>query len=88
MIRNKYKILLVEDEANIRNLVATVLDTAGYQSVLAKSCAEAKNMFTSYWPDLVVLDLGLPDGDGMEFISFVRKTSTTKFFIILVSTNH
>lgn len=87
MIRNKYKILLVEDEANIRNLVATVLDTAGYQSVLAKSCAEAKNMFTSYWPDLVVLDLGLPDTDGMSLIGFVRKDSLIPIIVLSARTD-
>ena len=66
MIQNKYKILLVEDEANIRNLVATMLDTAGYQAVLATTCQEAKTMYASHLPDLILLDLGLPDKDGME----------------------
>lgn len=61
MKRNKYKILLVEDEANIRNLVATMLDTSGYQTLLAQSCSEAQMLYASYLPDLIVLDLGLPD---------------------------
>ena len=42
MIQNKYKILLIEDEENIRNLVATMLETAGYQTILANSCSQAK----------------------------------------------
>ena len=41
MKQNKYVILLVEDESNIRNLVATMLDTAGYQAIVAGSCADA-----------------------------------------------
>ena len=61
MIQNKYKILLIEDESNIRNLVATMLETAGYQTILADSCTAAKTLFSSYLPDLVILDLGLPD---------------------------
>ena len=47
MNQNKYKILLVEDESNIRNLVATMLDTAGYQTIVAKSWASAQMMFLS-----------------------------------------
>ena len=87
MIQNKYKILLVEDEVNIRNLVATMLDTAGYQTILADSCASAKALFASYMPDLVILDLGLPDMDGMNFLSFVRKEGLTPVIILSARTN-
>ena len=87
MILNRYKILLVEDEANIRNLVATVLETAGYRTVLAESCATAKSLFASHMPDLVILDLGLPDLDGMELISFVRRTSLVPIIVLSARTN-
>lgn len=82
MIQNKYKVLLVEDEDNIRNLVATMLETSGYQAILAESCAEAKTMFSSYLPDLVILDLGLPDTDGMSFLEFVRGDSLTPIVVL------
>lgn len=82
MIQNKYKILLVEDEGNIRNLVATVLDTAGYQTILASCCASGKTLFASYLPDLLILDLGLPDADGMQLLSFVRNTSLTPVIVL------
>ena len=87
MIQNKYKILLVEDEANIRNLVATVLDTAGYQTILADSCAGAKTLYASHLPDLIVLDLGLPDADGMHLLDFVRKDSLTPIIVLSARTN-
>ena len=87
MIQNKYKILLVEDEANIRNLVATMLETAGYQTILADSCAAAQTLFTSYLPDLIVLDLGLPDTDGMSLLSFVRKESLVPVIVLSARTN-
>lgn len=86
MIQNKYKILLVEDETNIRNLVATVLDTAGYQTILANSCSSAMTLFTSYLPDLIILDLGLPDQDGMALLDFVRKDSLTPVIILSART--
>ena len=87
MIQNKYKILLVEDEANIRNLVATMLDTAGYQTILARSCAEAKTLYASYLPDLIILDLGLPDMDGMQLLAFVRVDSLTPIIVLSARTN-
>ncbi len=87
MIKNRYKILLVEDEANIRNLVATMLDTAGYQAIVADTCSVAKTLFTSYIPDLVILDLGLPDMDGMNMLSFVRQNSLTPIIVLSARTN-
>jgi len=87
MVLNKYKILIAEDEANIRNLVATVLDAAGYRTILAESCSGAKSLFASHLPDLVILDLGLPDMDGMEFIEFVRRDSLAPIIVLSARTN-
>ena len=87
MIQNKYKILLVEDEKNIRNLVATMLETEGYQIILANSCSSAKTLFTSYLPELVILDLGLPDADGMNFLEFARKDSLIPIIVLSARTN-
>ena len=82
MIQNKYKILLVEDEMNIRNLVSTALQAEGYQTVHAGLCKTAKFLFTSYMPDLVILDLGLPDGDGLEILDFIRKDSLVPVIVL------
>ena len=87
MKQNKYAILLVEDEANIRNLVATMLDTAGYQTLVAGSCADAKTMYASYLPDLIILDLGLPDMDGMNLLNFVRQNSLTPIIVLSARAN-
>jgi len=87
MIQNKYKILLIEDENNIRNLVATVLETAGYQTIPADSCSMAKTLFVSHIPDLIILDLGLPDSDGMNFLDYVRKDSLTPIIVLSARTN-
>ena len=82
MIRNKYKILIVEDEENIRNLVATLLEAAGYQTVLAENCAVAQMMYTSHLPDIILLDLGLPDADGMRLLDFVRERARTPVIVL------
>ena len=87
MIQNKYKILLVEDEKNIRNLVSTMLETEGYQTLLANSCSSAKTIFTSYLPELVILDLGLPDADGMTFLRFVRQDFLVPIIVLSARTD-
>lgn len=87
MTNNKYKILVVEDEANIRNLVTTMLETSGYQVIKAKTCVVAQTMFTSHMPDLIVLDLGLPDMDGMSLLEYVRKNSLTPIIVLSARTD-
>ena len=87
MKQNKYKILLVEDEPNIRNLVSTMLDADGYQPIQAKNCLEAHTLFSSFCPDLVILDLGLPDMDGMHLIEYVRRDSLTPIIVLSARTD-
>ncbi len=84
---NKYKILLVEDEANIRTLVSTMLETAGYQSIQAGTCEQGILMVTSHMPDLVILDLGLPDRDGMDFIHAVRENFLMPIIVLSARTD-
>lgn len=86
-MNNRYKILLVEDEANIRSLIATMLETSDYQVVLADTCSSAKLMFDSYVPDLVILDLGLPDADGTELLRYIRSDSSTPIIVLSARTN-
>ncbi len=86
-MNNKYKILVIEDEANIVNLVSNLLQTNGYQVFSADSCKSGVMMFSSYSPDLVILDLGLPDADGMEFISFVRKSFSVPIIVLSARTD-
>ena len=81
-MNNKYKVLLVEDEPNICNLVGTMLDSAGYQVISAHTCAMARTMFFSHVPDLVILDLGLPDEDGMSFLVSVREQTVTPVIVL------
>ena len=53
---NKYKILVIEDEANIRSFVETILETNGYQVFTAGSCRQGMLMYSSYCPDLIILE--------------------------------
>ncbi len=86
MSNNKYKILVVEDENNIRSFMETILETGGYQVLTAATCQQGAMMFSSHMPDLVILDLGLPDADGLELIQVVRKSSTTPILVLSART--
>ena len=82
MSNNKYKILVVEDDRNILSMIQTVLDTNGYQVLTAQRCQQGILMLTSHMPDLVVLDLGLPDMDGEEFIRVARCGSMIPIIVL------
>lgn len=82
MSNNKYKILVIEDENNIRSFIRTVLEANDYQVITAETCTQGVMMFFSYIPDLVILDLGLPDKDGIEFIKEIRPESTTPILVL------
>ncbi|MBQ8302164.1 MAG: response regulator transcription factor [Clostridia bacterium] len=82
MNNNRYKILLVEDEVNIRNMISALLDANGYQVIPAGSFYEAKTMYFSYIPDLVILDLGLPDKDGSSLVEVIREKDLTPIIVL------
>ncbi|MBR6534420.1 MAG: response regulator, partial [Clostridia bacterium] len=82
MTNNKYKILLVEDESNIRTFVTALLEANEYQVISAQSCSSAKTMYSSHIPDLIILDLGLPDRDGMTFLSELRQKELTPVIVL------
>ena len=81
-MNNKYRILIIEDEKNITQLITTLLETNGYQVVSAETCRTGSMLFSSHNPDLVILDLGLPDADGMSFLAEVRKKSATPVIVV------
>jgi len=81
-MNNKYKILLVEDDENIRIMVGAMLESAGYQVIETRSCSTAITLAVSHIPDLILLDLGLPDMDGMKLLEDVRKTDLTPIIIL------
>ena len=87
MSNNKYKILVVEDDRNILSMIQTVLDLGGYQVLTAQRCQQGVLMLTSHMPDLVVLDLGLPDMDGEEFIRQIRKFSAVPIIVLSARTD-
>ena len=86
MSNNKYKVLVVEDDSNITGFVQTVLESNGYQVLVAERCRQGILMVSSHVPDLVVLDLGLPDMDGEEFLRIVRQDSMVPIIVLSART--
>lgn len=79
---NKYLILLVEDESNIASFITTVLRANQYEVKRAATGEEALMMASSYCPDLIILDLGLPDIDGQKVLSTVRSWTQTPVIVV------
>ena len=79
---NKRVILVVEDDAAIRNLITTTLKVHEYKCLTAKDGKEAILEATTHNPDIVLLDLGLPDMDGVEIIEKIRTWSNMPIIVI------
>jgi len=86
MNNNKYKILIIEDEQNICNFVKTILETNDYQVLTAKTGQDGKIMGLSHNPDLIILDLGLPDLDGCSLIEIFREKSNLPIIVLSART--
>lgn len=83
MNNNRFKILVVEDESNIRSFAKAILEANDYQVITADTCQNGIMMFSSHRPDLVLLDLGLPDKDGLEFIRTIREQQEVTPVLVL-----
>lgn len=86
MQNNSPLILLVEDDRAIRSLIKNTLDIHNYRSIVAENGQNALLQITSCHPDIVLLDLGLPDIDGTEIIQKVRQWSTCPIIVISART--
>ncbi len=84
---NKYNILIIEDESSIINFISTILSANNYNVCKAVNGAQALMMITSYCPDLIILDLGLPDMDGMKIIKSVREWSQVPIIVVSARTH-
>lgn len=79
---NKCLILVVEDDIAIRNLITTTLKTHSYKFIVASNGENAIMEASSHNPDIVLLDLGLPDIDGVEVIKRIRTWSNVPIIVI------
>ena len=84
---SKNTILLIEDEENIRTFISTTLKNQGYKIPSASNGKDGMHLAASLCPDIVLLDLGLPDLDGMDVIKQLRAWSAVPIIVISARTN-
>jgi two-component system, OmpR family, KDP operon response regulator KdpE len=75
-------VLVVEDDPSLNTALTTTLRLAGYRPVAARTATEGMRWFAHYAPDLVLLDLGLPDRDGLSVIRDIRERGTTPIVVL------
>ena len=69
---NKIKVLLIEDDRSISNFITATMDREGYKIMHALNGREGLSLSTSFCPNVILLDLGLPDMDGLEAVSYTH----------------
>jgi len=82
MNTTKTPILIVDDEPQIRKFLHTTLTSHDYHVSEAEKCADALKLLTTHPPDLMLLDLGLPDGDGLDVIRELRGWSQLPVIVL------
>ncbi len=84
MVTKGMRILVVDDEKQIRKLLKVALTGYGYEVEEASCASEGLNKAITYKPDLIILDLGLPDKDGLEVLRIIREWSRVPVIILSV----
>ncbi len=82
---NKY-ILIVDDEESILNTLSEILEDEGFKTERAKTLKEAREKIKAFFYPVIVLDVWMPDGDGVEFIDFIKENSPDS--VVIVITGH
>jgi DNA-binding NtrC family response regulator len=85
MNNNKKTILIVDDEPEIRGLMQEILSEEGYLTFSAKNANDAKQIIANSPPDLVYLDIWLPDIDGISLLKEWSETNQLNFPVIMIS---
>src|SRR4051812_35474681 len=76
------RILIADDEPNIREVISFALDRAGFATATARNGSEALQQFRRNAPDLIILDIGMPEMDGLEVCRQIRRTSDTPILFL------
>ena len=82
------KILIIEDEPTIANFMRAILEARDYEVMIVQSGAMASTLIASHCPDLIILDLGLPDMDGMQILKSVRSWSKVPVVVVSARRSH
>lgn len=81
-MKSRHKVLIVDDEPQIRRLLRAALERADYAIVEAGNAREAATLLRGERPDIILLDLGLPDRDGLELVPIFKQQSQTTLIVV------
>lgn len=81
-MERKLRILVIEDDRYISNFISVSLEKDGHTVLVADSAAAGLFLFTSHHPDMILLDLGLPDRDGLDIIKELRDFSDIPILVV------
>ena len=81
----RHTVLVVDDEASIRKLITTALARADYATLEAAGGREAMDRVRNSKPDIVLLDLGLPDRDGLELVPLIKQQADATLIVVGIS---
>ena len=79
------KILIIDDEQQLRGLLARIIGLEGYEVAQAPDCAAGLKMLRQYDPDVVLCDVKLPDGNGVEMVGKIKETAPSAEVILLTA---
>jgi CheY-like chemotaxis protein len=81
-------VLLVEDNAGTQAVIETLLEAAGHEVEAEGTVTAARQRLIEMRPDLILMDIGLPDGDGLALTSWIKKNERTKSIPVVALTGH
>ena len=84
---NNAKILIVEDEINLGETLNDFFNSNDFKTVHAQNCQEAKALFKENQPEIILMDIGLPDGDGIELAKEFRQINKELIILFLSAMN-
>jgi two-component system KDP operon response regulator KdpE len=86
MTQAMHQVLVVEDERDIRNILRALLEADHYRFIEAETAARGEIEARSHKPDLILVDLGLPDGNGVDLIRRIRTWSPVPIIVLSART--
>ncbi|MEW6563204.1 MAG: response regulator, partial [Pseudomonadota bacterium] len=86
-MHERIAILIVEDDRDISRFIFSSLNAAGYTPHAVHTLAQARQDFAGLRPAMIILDLGLPDGDGKDWLAEIRKHSDTPVLVLSARQN-
>ena len=85
-MNHKISVIIIEDEKSICGFIETALISQGYRTFTASTAADGLSLITSRCPDIILLDLGLPDMDGIDVLKRIRLFSKIPILVLSART--